>query len=298
MPEIRVQGTDERLDKLLSANGISRSRAAALIKMGKASVNSKVVFHPSICPGIDDQVVLILDNPMIIEDKGEDLPIIIIYEDESLAVVIKPYGMVVHPAAGNQTGTLVNALLYHLDNLSGIGGERRPGIVHRLDKDTSGLMIVAKDDQAHAALSRQLAERKIEKHYLALVAGNMKGSEGSIDLPLGRSLKNRKKIAVRPDGRSALTEWKLIEQKTDRALLDVHLITGRTHQIRVHMTSIGHPVLGDPLYASKGNPKASRLMLHAWKIGFTHPKTGEILQFTAEPPESFGLQRIRKELHN
>ena len=291
MPEIRVQGTDERLDKLLSASGISRSRAAALIKLGKASINNKVVLHPSFCPGIKDEVVLIIDNPASVEDKGEDLPIKIIYEDESLAVVIKPYGMVVHPAAGNQTGTLVNALLYHLDNLSGIGGERRPGIVHRLDKDTSGLMIVAKDDQAHAALSRQLAERKIEKHYLALVAGNIKGTEGSIDLALGRSLKDRKKIAVRPDGRSALTGWKLIEQKTDRALLDVHLITGRTHQIRVHMSSIGHPVLGDPLYASKGTPKASRLMLHAWQIGFTHPMTSKYLHFTAEPDACFGFDK-------
>lgn len=292
MSEIRVWGTGERLDKLLSYDGLSRSRAAALIKQGQASVNGKVVIQPSFCPKNTDEVVLSVVEPEDTSIKGEDIPITILYEDESLAVVVKPYGMVVHPAAGNESGTLVNALIYQLGILSGIGGERRPGIVHRLDKDTTGLLIVAKDDQAHAELSRQLAQREIEKHYLALVAGQMKGMEGSIDVPLGRSLKDRKKIAVRPDGRSALTKWKLLAQHTDRALLDVELITGRTHQIRVHMNSIGHPVLGDPLYAMRGTPKAPRMMLHAWKITFIHPKTNEQLCFTAEPDESFGLNKI------
>ena len=288
MPEIRYEGREERLDKLLVSGTLTRSRAAALIHEGQVTVNGLVVDHPSFKPKNGDIVAVNIPETEDTANKAEDIPITLLYEDESLAVVIKPCGMVVHPAAGNESGTLVNALLYHLDSLSGIGGEKRPGIVHRLDKDTSGLLIVAKDDQAHAALSRQLSERQMEKHYLALAAGQMKGSEGSIDLAIGRSLKDRKKMAPRPDGRSALTHWTLLQQRSDRALLDVRLVTGRTHQIRVHMAAIGHPVLGDPLYAARGTPKAGRLMLHAWRLKFTHPKTGEELRFEAPPEESFG----------
>ena len=290
MPEIRYEGREERLDKLLVSDTLTRSRAAALIHEGQVTVNGLVVDHPSFKPKNGDIVAINIPETEDTANIAEDIPITLLYEDESLAVVIKPCGMVVHPAAGNESGTLVNALLYHLDSLSGIGGEKRPGIVHRLDKDTSGLLIVAKDDQAHAALSRQLSERQMEKHYLALAAGQMKGSEGSIDLAIGRSLKDRKKMAPRPDGRSALTHWTLLEQRSDRALLDVHLVTGRTHQIRVHMAAIGHPVLGDPLYAARGTPKAGRLMLHAWRLKFTHPKTGEELRFEAPPDESFGYR--------
>jgi len=288
MPEIRYEGREERLDKLLVSDTLTRSRAAALIHEGQVTVNGKVVSHPSFKPNFGDIVAVNVPESEDTANIAEDIPITLLYEDESLAVVIKPCGMVVHPAAGNESGTLVNALLYHLDSLSGIGGEKRPGIVHRLDKDTSGLLIVAKDDQAHAALSRQLSERQMEKHYLALAAWQMKGSEGSIDLAIGRSLKDRKKMAPRPDGRSALTHWTLLQQRSDRALLDVRLVTGRTHQIRVHMAAIGHPVLGDPLYAARGTPKAGRLMLHAWRLKFTHPKTGEELRFEAPPEESFG----------
>ena len=290
MPEIRYEGREERLDKLLVSGTLTRSRAAALIHEGQVTVNGLVVDHPSFKPKFGDIVAVNIPETEDTANKAEDIPITLLYEDESLAVVIKPCGMVVHPAAGNESGTLVNALLYHLDSLSGIGGEKRPGIVHRLDKDTSGLLIVAKDDQAHAALSRQLSERQMEKHYLALAAGQMKGSEGSIDLAIGRSLKDRKKMAPRPDGRSALTHWTLLEQRSDRALLDVRLVTGRTHQIRVHMSAIGHPVLGDPLYAARGTPKAGRLMLHAWRLKFTHPRTGEELRFEAPPDESFGCR--------
>ena len=290
MPEIRYEGREERLDKLLVSGTLTRSRAAALIHEGQATVNGIVVDHPSFKPKFGDIVAVNIPETEDTANIAEDIPITLLYEDESLAVVIKPCGMVVHPAAGNESGTLVNALLYHLDSLSGIGGEKRPGIVHRLDKDTSGLLIVAKDDQAHAALSRQLSERQMEKHYLALAAGQMKGSEGSIDLAIGRSLKDRKKMAPRPDGRSALTHWTLLEQRSDRALLDVRLVTGRTHQIRVHMAAIGHPVLGDPLYAARGTPKAGRLMLHAWRLKFTHPRTGEELRFEAPPDESFGYR--------
>lgn len=290
MPEIRYEGREERLDKLLVSGTLTRSRAAALIHERRVTVNGLVVDHPSFKPKNGDIVAVNIPETEDTANKAEDIPITLLYEDESLAVVIKPCGMVVHPAAGNESGTLVNALLYHLDSLSGIGGEKRPGIVHRLDKDTSGLLIVAKDDQAHAALSRQLSERQMEKHYLALAAGQMKGSEGSIDLAIGRSLKDRKKMAPRPDGRNALTHWTLLQQRSDRALLDVRLVTGRTHQIRVHMAAIGHPVLGDPLYAARGTPKAGRLMLHAWRLKFTHPKTGEELRFEAPPEESFGYR--------
>lgn len=290
MPELRLTGRGERLDRLLSGGALSRSRAAALIRAGKARVNGKVVDKPSFIAESSDEVVLTLDEPAETEDKAEDLPITLLYQDEALAVVVKPAGMVVHPAAGNQSGTLVNALLFHLDSLSGIGGERRPGIVHRLDKDTSGLLLVAKNDLAHAGLSRQLAQRRMEKHYLAVVSGRMKEPEGLIDLPIGRSLRDRKKMAVRMDGREAQTHWRVIEQRPDRALLDVRLITGRTHQIRVHMAQAGHPVLGDPIYATRTAPRAPRLMLHAWRLSFTHPLTGERMSFTAPPDALFGLK--------
>ncbi len=289
MDEIRLRGNGQRLDKLLAGDSLTRSRAAGLIRQGAVTVNGIVVTKTSFEPSIEDEVVLIYLKTRETQDKAEDIPLTLLYEDEALALVVKPVGMVVHPANGNQTGTLVNALLYRLDKLSGIGGERRPGIVHRLDKDTSGLLLVAKNDQAHAALSRQLAERKMEKHYLAIVAGHMKEESGQVDLAIGRSLKDRKKMAPRPDGRSAMTQWRLIEQRSDRALLDVRLITGRTHQIRVHMSAIGHPVLGDPLYANRGVPNAPRLMLHAWSLAFTHPVTGEHLQFFAPPEELFQL---------
>ena len=290
MSELRYEGREERLDKLLATDSLSRSRAAALIREGRVSVNDIVVIQPSFRPKNGDEVVLTLPETADSSNIAEDIPITLLYEDEALAVVIKPCGMVVHPAAGNESGTLVNALLYHLDSLSGIGGEKRPGIVHRLDKDTSGLLIVAKDDRAHAELSRQLAEREMEKHYLALVAGRMKEAEGSIDLPIGRSPKDRKKMAPRPDGRSALTRWTILEQRSDRALLDVCLVTGRTHQIRVHMAAINHPVLGDPLYGAKGAPRAPRLMLHAWRLAFAHPLTGDTMRFEAPPEESFGYR--------
>ena len=188
------------------------------------------------------------------------------------------------PAAGNDDGTLVNALLFHLDSLSGIGGEMRPGIVHRLDKDTSGLLLVAKNDAAHAALSRQLSDREMEKHYRAMVYGKMKAPDGEIEKPIGRSKTDRKKMAVDENGRWAKTEWKVLKEYPDRTLLDVHIITGRTHQIRVHMASIGHPVLGDPLYGHKRMPDVPRLMLHAYSLEFTHPVTGERMKFTAECP--------------
>ncbi|MBQ7655296.1 MAG: RluA family pseudouridine synthase [Clostridia bacterium] len=278
-------GSGERLDVLLSADGeLSRSRAAALIKDGCVSVGERVENKPSY--KTEPGELIYLDMPEVKPAKAEaqDIPLEILYQDAHLAVVVKPCGMVVHPAAGNDDGTLVNALLYHLDSLSGIGGEMRPGIVHRLDKDTSGLMLVAKDDATHAALSEQLSERQMEKHYRAMVYGKMKELSGVIEKPIGRSKTDRKKMAVDENGRWAKTEWKVLKEYPDRTLLDVHIITGRTHQIRVHMASIGHPVLGDVLYGHKRMPAVERLMLHAYSLEFTHPQTGERMRFTAKCP--------------
>ena len=278
-------GNGERLDVLLSADGeLSRSRAASLIKDGCVKVGERIELKPSY--KTEPGVCVIVTLPEIKPAKAEaqDIPLEILYQDKHLAVVVKPCGMVVHPAAGNDDGTLVNALLFHLDSLSGIGGEMRPGIVHRLDKDTSGLMLVAKDDVTHAALSQQLSDRQMEKHYRAIVFGGMKEPEGVIEKPIGRSKTDRKKMAVDENGRWAKTEWKVLKDYPDRTLLDVHIITGRTHQIRVHMASIGHPVLGDPLYGHKRMPDAPRLMLHAYSLEFTHPATGERMRFTAPCP--------------
>ena len=279
-------GDGERLDVTLSRDGQwSRSRAAALIKEGRVTVNGRREEKPSFQAPAGARIVL--EEPEIkpARAQAQDIPLDILYQDSHLAVVVKPCGMVVHPAAGNDDGTLVNALLYHLDALSGIGGEMRPGIVHRLDKDTSGLMLVAKDDSTHAALSEQLANRQMEKHYRAMVYGKLKEPEGVIEKPIGRSHTDRKKMAVDEQrGRWAKTEWKALREYPDRTLLDVHIITGRTHQIRVHMASIGHPVLGDPLYGHKHMPAAPRLMLHAYSLEFTHPATGERMRFTAPCP--------------
>ena len=278
-------GDGERLDVTLSKDGeLSRSRAAALIKDGCVTVDGRVEVKPSYKTEAGAVIVLDMPDPKPAKAEAQDIPLEILYQDEHLAVVVKPCGMVVHPAAGNDDGTLVNALLYHLDSLSGIGGEARPGIVHRLDKDTSGLLLVAKNDAAHAALSQQLSDRQMEKHYRAVVYGKMKEASGVIEKPIGRSKTDRKKMAVDENGRWAKTEWQVLKEYPDRTLLDVHIITGRTHQIRVHMASIGHPVLGDPLYGHKRMPDAPRLMLHAYSLAFTHPVTGERMRFTAECP--------------
>lgn len=280
-------GNGERLDVLLSADGeLSRNRAAALIKEGCVKVGERVEAKPAFKTEPGQTILLDMPEVKPATAEAQDIPLEILYQDAHLAVVVKPCGMVVHPAAGNDDGTLVNALLFHLDSLSGIGGEMRPGIVHRLDKDTSGLMLVAKDDATHTALSEQLSDRQMEKHYRAIVYGRMKEPEGVIEKPIGRSKTDRKKMAVDENGRWAKTEWKALKEYPDRTLLDVHIITGRTHQIRVHMASIGHPVLGDPLYGHKRMPDAPRLMLHAYSLEFTHPATGERMRFTAPCPFS------------
>jgi len=290
MSVLEYTADGSRLDVLLSQDGaLSRSRAAELIKGGAVTVDGRAEGKPSAKPAPGALVRVEVPEPRPAQAEAQDIPLKILYQDAHLAVVVKPCGMVVHPAAGNPDGTLVNALLYHLDQLSGIGGELRPGIVHRLDKDTSGLLLVAKDDETHQALSAQLSARQMEKHYFA---GVMKERAGVIDAPIGRSHADRKKMAIDPNGRPSRTEWQVVRQDADRALLDVHLITGRTHQIRVHMASIHHPVLGDPIYGTKGLPKAPRLMLHAYSLSFTHPATGERMRFTAPPDACFHAPEV------
>ena len=281
---IECQGNGSRLDVLLASEDLTRSRVASLIREGAVEVNGQIETRPSAKPGPGDTVRLTLPPVRDTENKPEDIPLEILYQDDHIAVIVKPCGMVTHPAPGNEDGTLVNALLYHLTSLSGIGGEKRPGIVHRLDKDTSGVMLIAKDDASHAFLAAELADRHMEKHYHAMVLGHMKEPSGTIEAPIARSKQDRKKMAIDPEGRYALTEWTVLKEFPDRTLLDVHIVTGRTHQIRVHMRSIGHPVLGDPIYGTKNMPKASRLMLHAYSLSFTHPVTGERLTFTAPCP--------------
>ncbi len=277
-----------RLDVMLAEwAAITRSRAAALIADGHCLVSGKPAAKAGTVPAEGTPVRLDIPAPRPAEPQPQDIPLEILYQDDDLAVVIKPCGMVVHPAAGNEDGTLVNALLHAMDHLGGIGGVMRPGIVHRLDKDTSGLLLVAKNDAAQLALSRQLQEREIEKHYLALVEGTMPDPAGRIDQPIARSKKDRKKMAVDPQGREAVTEWSVLAEGDRCTLLDVHILTGRTHQIRVHTRSLGHPVCGDPIYGFERGLKVPRLMLHAWTLAFRHPVRGDAMRFTAPPPPAF-----------
>ena len=293
-----VAPEESRLDVLAArAGGTSRSQAARWIEQGLCRVNGQVRVKPAFKVGAGETVELTVPEAAEATVEKEDIPLEVLYEDGDLAVVVKPCGMVVHPAAGNEHGTLVNALLYRMEGLSGIGGVKRPGIVHRLDKDTSGLLLVAKNDEAHRGLSDQLRGRRMEKHYLAVVDGRMREPSGRVEKAIARSTKDRKRMAVDPAGREAVTEWTLLENLKDAALLDVHILTGRTHQIRVHMQSLHHPVAGDPIYGQKNGVRAPRLMLHAYTLSFTHPRTGERMTFCAPPPEAFtaAMQKWRED---
>ncbi len=289
---------EKRLDCFLrECTEFSRSRISILISEGRCEINGRLEMKPSRILETGDRVTLSV--PMA-EDPGivpENIPLEFLYQDADIVVVNKPAGMVVHPAAGNPGGTLVNALLYAVRDLSGIGGEIRPGIVHRLDKDTSGVLVVAKNDRAHQALGEQFSQRSLEKHYRAVVLGSMKEESGRIEAPIGRSQKDRKKMAVVEGGRPSVTEWTRLSSLRGATFLDVHLLTGRTHQIRVHMKSIGHPVLGDQIYAPKAEcaVRIPRLMLHAYSIEINHPVTGERMQFTAPLPAEFStfLEKIK-----
>ena len=288
--ERRWEGVTDggRLDVCLAAlTGLTRSRAASLMEEGRCTVAGRTVTKAGARPEAGVPLELTEPAPVPAVPQPEDIPLHILYEDSDLAVVEKPAGMVVHPAPGHETGTLVNALLFRLSSLGSIGGEVRPGIVHRLDKDTSGLLLVAKRDESQAALSAQLQRREMEKHYLALVEGHMKEQEGRVDAPIARSRTDRQKMAVDPQGREAVTLWRVLSEGRGCTLLDVHILTGRTHQIRVHMKSVGHPVCGDPIYGAARGAKVPRLMLHARSLAFVHPATGERMAFECPLPEAF-----------
>lgn len=277
--------------------GKTRSYVQTLISDGMVEVNGAVKkANYKIRPG--DKVKVVIPPPKELLVEAENIPLDIVYEDEDVLVVNKPQGMVVHPAPGSWTGTLVNALLYHCRNLSGINGVLRPGIVHRIDKDTSGLLVVAKNDQAHQGLAAQIKEHSMARKYIALVHGVVLESTGTIDAPIGRDTADRKKMAVTfHNSKTAVTHYHVLERFHDFTYLRAKLETGRTHQIRVHMAYLKHPVLGDPLYGPRRNPFGLEgQMLHAEHLGFVHPQTGEWLEFTVEPPEIFTklLEELRK----
>jgi 23S rRNA pseudouridine1911/1915/1917 synthase len=317
---IAAEEHGQRLDRVLAARlpSLSRSRLKTLILDGQVTAAGRTIRDPAAHVNSGDSFTVTLPEPEPAKPAGEDIPLNIVYEDDSLIVIDKPAGLVVHPAAGHGRGTLVNALIAHCgESLSGIGGVKRPGIVHRLDKDTSGLMVVAKTDKAHRALSKQFADKpgsELERGYLALVWGTPDRPRGTIDAPLDRHRHAREKRAVREGGREAVTHWAVQERfngpdgKPVASLIACTLETGRTHQIRVHLAHIGHPVMGDATYATGFRTKASRLgpeaqaaladvgrqALHANRLTFEHPGSGEVLAFQSGfPPD---LRRLRDAL--
>ena len=304
---VGVAHAGERLDAHVAAraDGLSRSRAAALIEAGDVTVNGRLA-KKSAAVEAGDVIRLRIPAPEASHVEPEDIPLRIVHQDEDLAVIDKPAGLVVHPAPGHRSGTLVNALLHHMDDLSGIGGVRRPGIVHRLDKDTSGLMLVAKNDEAHRALSDALKRRAIRRHYLAAAWGHLEQEHMTVDAPLGRSRADRQRMAVSEGGRRAVTHFRRLERWLAADLIEARLETGRTHQIRVHLLSIGHPVVGDRSYgggAARGvsgphrawavelERRTPRQFLHAWRLRFVHPRTGERLDFRSALPEDLAAVR-------
>ena len=286
-----------RLDAFLSADGaLTRSQAARLIAEGRVRVNGKPAAKSARLSGGETVTV---DVPQLRETAlpPQDIPLDVVYEDDDVIVVNKPTGLVVHPAPGHPDGTLVNALLHHCgDSLSGIGGEKRPGIVHRIDRDTSGLIIAAKNDAAHLALSAQLKDHSLSRTYECLVTGNMKQDSGTVDAPIGRSSADRKKMAVVPTGRRAVTHWEVVARYPGVTHLRCRLETGRTHQIRVHMAHIGHPILGDTVYgAKKPVPGLTGQCLHATGLRFVHPRTGKPVELHCPLPPEFTamLQKLQ-----
>ena len=279
-----------RLDMYIAQKNdkLSRSMIQKLIEDGEILVNGQTK-KISYKVHTGDEIEINIPEPKETNIKPQNIPVEVIYEDSDIIVVNKPKGMVVHPANGNPDGTLVNAILALCkDNLSGIGGEIRPGIVHRLDKDTSGLLIIAKNDLAHKNISEQIKNRQVKKIYIALVKGNVAEDEATIDMPIGRSTKDRKKMAVRKDGKTAITHFKVLKRYNKYTLLEIKIDTGRTHQIRVHMAEIGHPVVGDMVYSSGKNEFGIEgQMLHAKSLDFRHPVTGKAMHLEADVPQYF-----------
>ena len=323
LKKVEVKGDEgsPRLDRVLAFRTpeLSRSRLKALILDGQVSVRGRAVRDPAYHVDTGETITIRVPPPQPAEPQGESIPLDIVYEDDAIIVINKPAGLVVHPAAGHDSGTLVNALIAHCGaSLSGIGGVKRPGIVHRLDKDTSGLLVVAKTDRAHQSLTRQFADHgrtgALRRGYLAICWGAPTMPSGTVDQPIGRHATAREKMAVRPQGRVALTHWRRLETFAGRdgkpvaASLALELETGRTHQIRVHMSHIGHPLLGDATYGAGFKTKASQLSeqaqaelarlgrqaLHAYRLVLEHPESGEILEFETDWPED--LARLRTAL--
>ncbi len=288
--DLKVEETGIRLDAYITSKleDLSRNMVQKLIKKGDILVNNKEE-KESYKVQKGDQILVVIPKP---EEKGlkkQEIPLDIIYEDEDILVVNKPKGMVVHPGNGNPDGTLVNAIMAHCeDSLSGIGGEIRPGIVHRIDKDTSGLLVIAKNDKAHINLSEQIKNRQVNKIYVALVKGIISENEATINMPIGRSTKDRKKMAVDKNGKEAVTHFKVIKRYNKYTYIKVKIDTGRTHQIRVHMSNIGYPIVGDIVYSNgKNDFGIEGQMLHAKELEFKHPITGKLMHFEAPLPKYF-----------
>lgn len=279
-----------RIDKYISlaSPDLTRSRIQGLLSDGNITVNGKTV-KANYKVRENDRIEILIPNAVPADIPAENIPLDIVYEDEDILIVNKPKGMVVHPAPGHYTGTLVNALMYHCrDNLSGINGELRPGIVHRIDMDTTGLLVVCKNDKAHNFIAEQLKEHSITRKYQAIVYNSFNEEDGTIEGNIGRHQTDRKKMALRPDGKHAVTHYHVLENLGKYALVECQLETGRTHQIRVHMASINHPLLGDEVYGPKNCPfKLQGQVLHAKCIGFIHPVTKKYMEFDSELPEYF-----------
>ena len=292
-----IQTETGRIDKVLTGlfNDYSRSQIQLWLKDGAVSVNGQVV-KANYKVKKNDEIVIAVPEPETLSIEAEDIPLEIVYEDKAVAVVNKPQGMVVHPSAGHPNGTMVNALMYHVKDLSSINGVIRPGIVHRIDKDTSGLLMVAKNDLAHESLAKQLKDKTSLRKYVALVHGVIPHEKGTINAPIGRSKVNRKMQAVREDGKPAVTHFNVLERFNDFTLVELTLETGRTHQIRVHMKYIGYPLAGDPVYGPSKTLKGNGQFLHAKLLGFTHPITGQKMVFEAPLPTIFEktLEKLRK----
>ena len=298
--EVSPEHAGIRIDKYLAESlpDISRSYLQKLFRDGEIRMNGKAV-KASAKTLAGAEIVFAIPEPEEPEILPEDIPLDILYEDSDVILINKPKDMVVHPAAGHYTGTLVNGLMYHCrEGLSGINGVLRPGIVHRIDKDTTGVLVVCKNDRAHNGLAEQLAEHSITRKYRAIVCGNLKEDEGTVDAPLGRHPQDRKKMAiVRSGGKRAVTHYRVLERFGKYTYIECQLETGRTHQIRVHMASLGHPLLGDEVYGRGKSPfKLEGQTLHAMVLGFIHPTTGEYMEFQAPLPEYFEklLEKLRK----